>query len=164
MVIFIKKKSGTEWMKKRVYVDTSVFGGIFDEEFKNASTVFFNQVRKGEFKIVTSPVVIDEISLAPVKVQKFYKQFDSFVEIIGITSEVLELRDAYLKAKIIPKKYSNDALHVALASLSECSIIVSWNFKHIVNFEKIPLYNAINIINGYKQVAIHSPLEVIKYE
>jgi hypothetical protein len=51
----------------------------------------------------------------------------------------------------------------SVATIPECSIIVSWNFKHIVNFEKIPLYNAINIINGYKQVAIHSPLEVIKY-
>jgi len=80
-----------------------------------------------------------------------------------ISNEVLKLRDAYLNARIVSKKFSNDALHVAFATISECSIIVSWNFKHIVNFEKIPLYNAINIINGYKQVAIHSPLEVIKY-
>lgn len=151
-------------MKKRVYVDTSVFGGIFDEEFRNPSSVFFDQVRKGEFTIVTSPVVIDEISLAPSEVQKQYKEFHNFIEIVAISNEVLELRDAYLNARIVSKKYSNDALHVACATISECSIIVSWNFKHIVNFEKIPLYNAVNIINGYKQVAIHSPLEVIKYE
>jgi predicted nucleic acid-binding protein len=150
-------------MKKRVYVDTSVFGGIFDEDFKSASSVFFDQVRKGEFTIVTSPVVIDEISLAPIEIQKLYKQLNHFIEVIEISNEVLELRDAYLNARIVPKKYSNDALHVAFATISECSIIVSWNFKHIVNFEKIPLYNAVSIINGYKQVAIHSPLEVIKY-
>ena len=150
-------------MKKRVYVDTSVFGGIFDEDFKSASSVFFDQVRKGEFTIVTSPVVIDEISLAQIEIQKLYKQLNHFIEVIEISNEVLELRDAYLNARIVPKKYSNDALHVAFATISECSIIVSWNFKHIVNFEKIPLYNAVSIINGYKQVAIHSPLEVIKY-
>ncbi|MCL6100600.1 MAG: type II toxin-antitoxin system VapC family toxin [Bacteroidetes bacterium] len=150
-------------MKKRVYVDTSVFGGIFDEEFKNASSVFFDQVRKGKFIIVTSPVVIDEISLAPIEVRKLYKQLNHFIEVIEISNGVLELRDAYLNARIVSKKYSNDALHVAFATISECLIIVSWNFKHIVNFEKIPLYNAINIISGYKQVAIHSPLEVINY-
>ncbi|MCL4550837.1 MAG: hypothetical protein M1495_19970, partial [Bacteroidetes bacterium] len=69
-------------MKKRVYVDTSVFGGIFDEEFKNASSVFFDQVRKGKFIIVTSPVVIDEISLAPIEVRKLYKQLNHFIEVI----------------------------------------------------------------------------------
>lgn len=151
-------------MKKRVYVDTSVFGGVFDNEFRIASTIFFNQVKNGEFTIVTSPVVIDEISLAPVEVQKLYKQLFHFIEVIAISNDVLDLRDAYLNARIVSKKYSNDALHVAFATKSECSVIVSWNFKHIVNFEKIPLYNAINIINGYKQVAIHSPMEVIKYE
>ena len=150
-------------MKRRIYVDTSVFGGVFDSEFRNASIVFFDQVRKGEFTIITSPVVIDEISLAPFEIQKVYKQLYNFIEVIAISNDVLELRDAYLNAKIVSKKFSNDALHVAFATKSECSVIVSWNFKHIVNFEKIPLYNAINIINGYKQVAIHSPLEVIKY-
>ena len=149
--------------KKRVYVDTSVFGGVFDEEFRNASFIFFDQIKKGEFSIVISPVVIDEISLAPVEVQKLYKNLQQFAEVIEISNEVLDLRDAYLSAKIVTKKYSNDALHVAFATISECSIIVSWNFKHIVNFEKITLYNAINLINGYKQVAIHSPMEVIKY-
>ncbi len=149
--------------KKRVYVDTSVFGGVFDEEFGNASFIFFDQIKKGEFSIVTSPVVIDEISLAPIEVKRLYKNLQQFVEVIEISNEVLDLRDAYLRAKIVTKKYSNDALHVAFATISECSIIVSWNFKHIVNFEKITLYNAINLINGYKQVAIHSPMEVIKY-
>ena len=149
--------------KKRVYVDTSVFGGVFDEEFRNASFIFFDQIKKGEFSIVTSPVVIDEILLAPVEVQELYNNLQQFIEVIEISNEVLDLRDAYLSAKIVTKKYSNDALHVAFATISECSIIVSWNFKHIVNFEKITLYNAINLINGYKQVAIHSPMEVIKY-
>ncbi|MDJ0509521.1 MAG: hypothetical protein QNJ64_09750 [Crocosphaera sp.] len=57
-----------------------------------------------------------------------------------------------------------DALHVALASVSGCSMIVSWNFKHIVHFQKIPLYRAINAVKGYAQIDIYSPLEVINYE
>ena len=68
---------------------------------------------------------------------------------------------AYIEAKVIPPRFENDAFHVALATVSNCSMIVSWNFKHIVNYQKIPLYNAINLINGYKPIDIYSPLEVI---
>ena len=53
---------------------------------------------------------------------------------------------------------------MALATVSDCSIIVSWNFHHIVHFDKIPLYNAINMIEGYRDIAIHSPTEVIYYD
>ncbi|MHB9013012.1 MAG: type II toxin-antitoxin system VapC family toxin [Ignavibacteriaceae bacterium] len=152
-------------MKKiRVYVDTSVFGGVFDDEFKKASSIFFEQVRLNFFEVFVSPIVGNEISLAPQQVQDFYAENLPQTKIMDISDEALKLRDAYLNAKIISKKYSNDALHVALATVSGCSIIVSWNFKHIVHFEKIALYNAINISEGYQQISIYSPLEVISYE
>jgi hypothetical protein len=56
-----------------------------------------------------------------------------------------------------------DALHVAISTISGCDLIVSWNFKHIVHFDKIPKYNAVNVLNGYGRIGIYSPLEVIKY-
>jgi hypothetical protein len=62
------------------------------------------------------------------------------------------LRDAYLRAKIISAKYSDDVLHMALAMVSECSLIVSWNFRHIVHFEKVPMYNAVSTLHGYKEI------------
>jgi len=74
------------------------------------------------------------------------------------------LRDAYLQAKIVTPKYADDALHVALATVAGCTLIVSWNFQHIVHFQKIPLYNAINVLQGYQPIAIYSPREVIHYE
>lgn len=148
----------------RVYIDTSVFGGPFDKEFENSSRVFFEQIQNGEFTIVTSAVVQSEILEAPQNVKDFFNELLPLAEIVEVTEPALKLRDAYLKAKIVSKKYADDALHVALATVSNCSIIVSWNFKHIVHFEKIPLYNAINILQGFHQISIHSPLEVIKYE
>ena len=84
--------------------------------------------------------------------------------IIEVSGDAIQLREYYLKANIVTKKSSNDALHVALATVNNCPIIVSWNFKHIVHFEKIPLYNSINLINGYQPIAIYSPLEVLRYE
>lgn len=148
----------------RVYVDTSVFGGVFDDEFRKASLLFFEQVKLNFFEVFISPIVQNEISLAPQQVQDFYAEILPLTKIMDISDEALSLRDSYLKSNIISKKYSNDALHVALATTSRCSIIVSWNFKHIVHFEKIALYNAINISEGYQQIAIYSPLEVINYE
>ncbi len=88
----------------------------------------------------------------------------AIAELIDITEEAISLRDAYLETKIVSANYSDDALHVALATVSECSLIVSWNFRHIVHFEKIPLYNAVSTLHGYKGIAIFSPLEVIHYE
>ncbi|OGB99301.1 hypothetical protein A2V82_01865 [candidate division KSB1 bacterium RBG_16_48_16] len=148
----------------RVYVDTSVFGGVFDQEFKNQSTRFFEQVKTDQFILVTSALVQAEILEAPQEVQGLFDELLPFAEIVETTEEALRLRDAYIEAGIVSEKYSNDALHVALATVSNCSVIVSWNFKHIVHFEKIPLYNAINVLQGFHQVSIFSPLEVIKYE
>jgi len=148
----------------RVYADTSVIGGVFDEEFKVPTQKFFDQVKSGQFALVTSAIVQDEIALAPTEVRNFFDEMLGFSDVAEVSDHVLELRDAYLYSRIVSQKYSDDALHVAVATVSGCSLIVSWNFKHIVHFQKIPLYNAINAIQGYPQIAIFSPLEVIRYE
>lgn len=149
---------------KRVYVDTSVFGGVFDNEFERASQDFFDQIKNGQFTLVTSAVVQEEIVPAPQEVKDFFGTMLPYAEIVDIAEDALKLRQAYLDAKIVSAKYSNDALHVALATVSDCPIIVSWNFKHIVHYQKIPLYNAVNILHGHSQISIYSPLEVMKYE
>lgn len=105
-----------------------------------------------------------EIEPAPAEVKQFFNEMLVFAEIVEISEATLELRDAYLDADIVTQKYAADALHVALATISNCTLIVSWNFKHIVHFQKIPLYNAVNILKGYTQINIFSPLEVIDYE
>jgi predicted nucleic acid-binding protein len=147
----------------RVYADTSVFGGVFDTEFVELSLAFFEQVKAGRFALVTSAVVQDEMALAPREVSAFFEELLSTATVIEVTSEALDLRDAYLRAGILTPVYSNDALHVALASVNQCALIVSWNFRHIVHFSKIPLYNAVNTIQGHGQIAIYSPREVIDY-
>jgi len=148
----------------RIYADTSVFGGVFDEEFQTASQAFFDQVRSRRFELVTSAIVQEEISPAPVEVQEFFAGMLGSMEIADVSEEALALRAAYLAAGIVSPKWSDDALHVAIATTSNCPLIVSWNFKHIVHFEKIPLYNAVNTLKGYSHIGIFSPLEVIHYE
>ena len=110
---------------------------------------------------MTSVLVQDEIEPAPPNVQEC---FGGIIEFAEITDEALRLQEAYLEAEIVTSKWALDALHVAIATVARCSLIVSWNFKHIVHFEKIALYNAVNTLEGYSGLAIHSPQEVIDYE
>lgn len=148
----------------RVYADTSVFGGVFDEEFEKPSRAFFEEVRNGRFHLLTSALVMEELLPAPVEVRDFYDEMLDLTEVAEISKDALRLRAAYLDAGILSPGRAEDALHVALATVSGCSLIVSWNFRHIVHFEKIPMYNAVNTLEGYSQVAIFSPLEVLSYE
>ena len=81
-----------------------------------------------------------------------------------MTEEAIRLQQAYVTAAIVGPKWEADALHVAVATVFECRLIVSWNFRHIVNFQKIPLYNGVNLAKGYGAIAIHTPQEVIGHE
>lgn len=155
-------------MKKKihVYCDTSVFGGIKDDKFSTASNRFFNLIREKEFTLVISPVVGREINQpeTPQEIIQTYNSLLPLCEIVEINREIIELQQAYITEKIISSKWEDDALHVAAATVFGCELIVSWNFKHIVNYRRIPLYNAVNTLHGYGEIAIFSPLEVIENE
>lgn len=149
--------------KLRVYADTSVYGGCFDEEFARPSRRFFAQVREGLHLLVSSTLVQAEVEDAPRQVAALFDELDILVEIVEVSEEALHLRRAYLDAGVLSPKRADDAMHVALATVSRCSVIVSWNFRHIVHSRKIPMYNAVNTLGGYAGIAIHSPREVIEY-
>lgn len=147
----------------KIYADTSVFGGVFDQEFKAQSQRFFEEIDIGRFELVTSAVVEAEIEPAPENVRLFFSDRMRSATIADISEEALTLQLAYIHSGVVTNKSMNDALHVAIASVSECDLIVSWNFKHIVHFDRIPKYNAVNVLNGYSEIGIYSPLEVIQY-
>lgn len=148
----------------RVYADTSVFGGVFDDIFAGPSRTFFEQVREGRFELVSSVVVRDEIASAPERVRLWFEDLGNVMEMHEVPAEAIGLRNAYLQTGIVRQNSLADALHVATATVVRCGIIVSWNFRHIVHFQKIPLYNAVNSTRGYGEIAIYSPQEVIHYE
>ncbi|MBM3290011.1 MAG: type II toxin-antitoxin system VapC family toxin, partial [Candidatus Hydrogenedentes bacterium] len=117
----------------RVYADTSVFGGVFDAEFAVASRAFIELVGRGRFVLVVSPLVGDEVASAPRLVQDMFRRLRDGADHIEVTPEVTVLQRAYLRARIVAPRWEADALHVALATVARCAVIVSWNFKHIVN-------------------------------
>ena len=148
----------------RVYADTSVFGGAFDEEFSTPSRTFFEQVRQGRFQLVISALVRRELQDAPARVRDHAEMVLAYASDVDAYDEAMQLRDAYLSAQIVTQNSADDAFHVSMATVSGCSLVVSWNFRHIVHFDKIPLYNRVNESNGYRPIAIYSPNEVIWYE
>jgi hypothetical protein len=145
----------------RMYVDTSVFGGVYDEQFANPSRCFLEQVRKGRYMILVSTITYDELQGAPDRVRKLIEGLPpDAVEEIPINAEARELAIAYVAAGALGPTMENDALHVAAATVARADAILSWNFKHIVNFDRILKFNGVNIMNGYGQIPIHSPLEL----
>jgi len=152
-------------MKPRVYIDTSVVGGYFDEEFEVDTKLFFNRIFKKDFIIYFSEVSETELSLAPDKVKrlklKIPKECYRYLE---LDDESRFLAQLYIDEKILGKASYNDAYHIAIATVNRLDVLVSWNFKHIVNFDKIKLFNSINLRLGYPLIDIRSPLEFIDHE
>lgn len=149
----------------RIYVDTSVFGGCFDEEFAEDSKKFFEVIKKGKHIVLISEMVEAEILSAPQQVQDILaKVSKEQLEVIAQTQDVEYLRDAYIKAGVVTSSSMNDATHVAAATFGDADVIVSWNFRHLVNIVKQRGFNAVNLREGYKIIDIRSPKELIYEE
>ncbi len=152
-------------MKQRIYIDTSVFGGYFDEEFSEHTIPLFEKIHKGDFILLYSNITQDEIENAPEKVKKLVKSIKSeYTEFIETTNEAIELASEYISEKVVGKTSFADCLHIALATLNKADFLISWNLKHIVNIQRISGYNSINLKNGLNQLEIRSPREFGDYE
>jgi predicted nucleic acid-binding protein len=149
----------------RVYVDTSVFGGVFDDEFAEPSQRFFDRVRAGEFIVLVSQTTLGEIAGAPVHIRRFFDDIpeEMIIELADLI-EVEELAQAYIAAGVVAVTHLADARHVAAAVVAEAEFVLSWNFRHLVNYRRQRGYNAISELNGYRRISIMSPLEVFHDE
>lgn len=151
--------------KQRLYIDTSVFGGFYDEEFAEFTIPLFDRLNKGEFILLFSTVTQDELENAPEKVRNLVKQIKADnTEFLETTDEAVNLASGYIDEKVVGQTSYADCLHIALATISRADYLISWNFKHIVNVQRIRGYNAINLKNGYKLLEIRSPRDFIQYE
>jgi hypothetical protein len=149
---------------QRIYIDTSVIGGCFDSEFAEWSNGLVEDFRNGIFQPLLSEVIAAEIEEAPENVQGIYAELISLnADILPVEENALELADEYQKRGILSSNFYDDGLHIALATVAQADLLVSWNFRHIVHFDKIRLFNAVNIEFGYKPLQIFSPREVTTY-
>ncbi len=144
----------------KVYADSSVFGGVFDIEFCEPSIRFFDEIDAGRFSLVISSVVVGELVSAPEQVWTFLGKYAEKSQIVEVSEQAEALQSNYLELEVVTERARVDALHVAIATVTGCNIVVSWNFKDIVHVDKIRKYNQVNTLFGYCQIDISSPEEV----
>ncbi len=150
---------------ERLYLDTSVFGGYFDAEFEVWTKMLFDQIIAGKYKVLYSELTGIELENAPEKVKNLLAELPKeSVEIVENSTHATDLALAYIREKVVGKTSISDCNHIALATLNNADILVSWNFKHIVNVNRIRGYNAVNSILGHKILEIRSPREILEYE
>ncbi len=151
-------------MKQKIYIDTSVVGGYFDEEFKDATTALFQRLENGEILFVVSDLLDLELINAPQRVRELLYNYsaDKFFR-VELTEESIKLADAYISENVVGKTSLEDCRHIALATINKVDVLASWNFKHIVNLDRIKGYNSVNLKLGYQMIEIRSPKDLVNY-
>ncbi len=151
--------------KLRIYIDTSVIGGCFDSEFETDSNKLLEKFKNGEMIAVLSELTVQELDPAPEYVKSILEEIpDEFLEKVPSLPEAKVLAESYVSFGAVPSHSATDALHIALATINRVDVLVSWNFKHIVNIKRIHAYNGVNLKEGYTQLEIRSPKEVLYEE
>ena len=157
--------AGARPERLRIYVDTSVIGGCLDPEFEESSRELFERFIRGDHVMVLSSVAIGELENAPLEVRQVVDEVPGqHVERVQLASDSEHLAGLYLGAGVIPKRMTADAQHIAIATLAEVDVLVSWNFKHVVNLSRIKGYNAVNLGLGHRPLEIRTPREVLDAE
>ncbi len=152
-------------MQQRYYFDTSVFGGVFDSEFEEETLQLFEKVKLGEITCVYSDLTEQELSNAPQRVQDYFNGLDrNFMERVEVSQEGFSLGQTYIDEKVVGPTSFDDCLHIATATLSKVDMLVSWNFRHIVNIFRIRGYNSVNMRLGQQTLEIRSPKDIVGYE
>ena len=148
--------------KEKLYFDTSVLSAYYDKRTKERMELtkeFWNKLSSYEFYVST--LVIDELNqVVPRNLKDNLLKLTNGCIILKLDDEVENLAEAYLKTGVLPQKYFNDALHIAVASVNTVQFLVSWNFKHFVNVKTRQMVNSVNLKEGYGVIEIIAPPEL----
>jgi hypothetical protein len=150
--------------QQRIYIDTSIVGGVFDAVFATETGALFNRLKNREIIFVLSDVLKKELLKAPQRVRDLLQQFEEdCFEHIELTPEAEYLANCYIEEKVVGSTSIDDCQHIALATINNVDVLASWNFKHIVNLKRIKGYNSVNMKMGYITLEIRNPKELIEY-
>lgn len=137
----------------------------YNVEFEVETILLFEKVTLGLIKCVYSNLTETELTNAPENVRNFFESIpDKYKEKVLVTPEALKLAQTYVNEKVVGETSLDDCIHIATATLNKVDMLVSWNFKHIVNVYRIRGYDSLNLRLGYTTLDIHSPKEFVNYE
>lgn len=150
----------------KLYLDTSVFGALFDSEdsarVQTTRSFLERLATQNQYIVFISNVVVEEIDRAPQRLKDELKVVlrQPFFNHLRENDECSEMTQIYLDGNALGPKQLDDARHVALAVVNGIDVIVSWNCKHMANIDRKRKLNALNLLAGYRQIDIVTPLEV----
>jgi predicted nucleic acid-binding protein len=152
-------------MRPKFYLDTSILGAVCDpgpEERLVATRRILDGLTKGLWEGHISTLVLEEIERAPEAVRSAIARElqRSPLTVLEESSESLALARSYVSAGAVPSAYEDDARHIAVATVSDIRVIVSWNFRHMVNIERKQKINSVNLREGFPLIDLVSPWEV----
>ena len=148
--------------RQRIYIDTSIVDGFFDDEFEKETKLLFQWLENKEIIFVTSDLLFKELKDAPAKVKCLLYNYDeNYLEKIFLNEEARELAYKYIAENVVGRTSIDDCRHIALATINKVDILASWNFKHIVNLARIKGYNAVNLKNNYQILEIRNPKDLV---
>ena len=155
--------------KLKIYLDTSIISYLQQEDSPKETEItqkLWNEIKMGKHDAYISETVLLEIYNCPEPKQAFLLQQIAEVnlKVLDIHEDIKILAQKYVTENIIPKKYLDDATHIAMATYYICDFIVSWNFKHIVRGKTIIGVNGINKLMGYREIGLISPQSIIEEE
>ena len=146
----------------KFYLDTSVPSAYYDNEKperQEQTKEFWKNLKNHE--VLISELTVDE--LEQVEDDDFKKKLLNLVskyKVLKINKKVEDLAEEYIKEKIVPGRFKNDAIHIAVAVINNVEFLVSWNFKHLVNIKTRQMVNLVNAKNGYENIEIIAPPEL----
>lgn len=146
----------------RLYLDTSIFGGYFEDEFSEWTVKLIDRIIEGDDVAVISDITLRELENAPENVRDLSERvIQKNAELVEMIDEAENLAQNYINENVVTQKYFADAVHIAIATITKVDVLVSWNFQHIVNLKRIRLYNSVNLKYGYTLLEIRSPREIV---
>lgn len=117
---------------------------------------------EGQCVLVLSSLTVQELAGAPAEVRRRLTSVpEAHIEMRQLDTEAKELSEAYIAAGVLTVAMRADAQHIAITTVARVDVLVSWNFKHIVNLQRIHGYNSVNLRQGYPMIEIRTPREVM---
>jgi hypothetical protein len=151
--------------RTRIYIDTSIVGGYFDIEFKEVTFKLFERLERDEVIFVVSDLLDLELMNAPIHVKELLLKYpNEKFERIEFSEIANNLAEQYIERNVVGRTSIEDCRYIALATLNNVDVLASWNFKHIVNLDRINGYNLVNLQNGFAEIEIRSPKDLIDHE
>ena len=158
-------------MKKipKLFIETTVFNFYFEGKHgqkQNDAIRLFEEIAKGRYEAYTSEEVFSEIEKAFVdKSLKMRALSEKYIKRLLVSSpETKHIAEIYIEKGIIPAKSKKDALHIACAVVNDLDLVISYNLGHIIKTKTMIGTGLVNLREGYRQIGLSTPTEVLEYD